>query len=70
MDDGGYNTARESFTSHVFTDRILIVDDQSFNIEALKIILKYQLGLDSSKYCTGVLSGEKALDIIREDIES
>jgi CheY-like chemotaxis protein len=31
--------------------RILIVDDQSFNIEALLIILKYTMGLDTDKYC-------------------
>jgi hypothetical protein len=31
--------------------KILIVDDQNFNIEALKIILKYKLNIDSSIYC-------------------
>lgn len=31
--------------------RILIVDDQSFNIDALKIILKYKIGLDTKIFC-------------------
>ena len=37
--------------------KILIVDDQSFNIEALKIILKYSIGLDSDIFCDSALSG-------------
>lgn len=49
---------------------ILIVDDQSFNIDALKIILKYTLGLDSTKYCHSALSGQKALEMISQDVES
>lgn len=40
-----------------FEQKILIVDDQSFNIEAMLIILKYNLGLDSKKYCETALSG-------------
>ena len=49
--------------------RILIVDDQSFNIEALKIILKYSVGLDSELFCDSSLSGHNALQIIKDDIE-
>ena len=30
-----------------YQKKILIVDDQSFNIEAVLIILKYSVGLDS-----------------------
>ena len=41
----------------IFDKKILIVDDQSFNIEALLIILKYNLGLDSKFYCETALSG-------------
>ena len=50
--------------------RILIVDDQSFNIDALMIIIKYAVGLDSEKYCESALSGVKALQLVKEDIES
>ena len=50
--------------SGIFDKKILIVDDQSFNIEALLIILKYNLGLDSKLYCESALSGEQALKMI------
>lgn len=53
-----------------FDKRILIVDDQSFNIDALKIILKYSLGLDSSIYCETAFSGEQAFQMVKDDAES
>ena len=31
--------------------KILIVDDQTFNIDAMLIILQYNIGLDAKKYC-------------------
>lgn len=34
-----------------FKYKILIVDDQSFNIEAMKIILHYCIGLNTHLYC-------------------
>ena len=69
--DSGYNTDRQSFSSETNSVcHILIVDDQSFNIDALKIIMKYHLGIDSAKYCTAALSGEQALDFIKKDIGS
>ena len=37
--------------------KILIIDDQSFNIEALMIILRYKIGLNSKFYCETALSG-------------
>jgi PleD family two-component response regulator len=40
--------AKSKDDQNAFSQKILIVDDQSFNIEALKIILKYKLGVDSS----------------------
>ena len=44
--------------------KILLVDDQSFNIEALCIILKYCIGLESDVYCDFSLSGERALEMV------
>lgn len=38
--------------------RILIVDDQQFNIEAIIIILKYGLGIDSEKFCDFCFNGK------------
>ena len=39
--------------------KILIVDDQVFNIDALKIILQYKLGIPAS-ICDSALSGVDA----------
>lgn len=46
------------------------MDDQSFNIEALKIILKYCIGLDPEQVCESTLSGRLAIEIVKKDIES
>ena len=44
--------------------RILIVDDQSFNLEALKIILKYCVKIDADIFCKCALSGQQALQLV------
>jgi CheY-like chemotaxis protein len=49
--------------------KILIVDDQGFNINALTIILKYVVGLDTDLYIESVLSGQDALQKISDDID-
>ena len=46
------------------------MDDQSFNIDALKIILQYCIGLNSTKYCHWALSGKQALQMVKDDLES
>jgi len=38
--------------------RILIVDDQQFNIEAIIIILKYGLGIDAENICDYCFNGK------------
>ena len=38
------------------------MDDQGFNIDALIIILKYVVGLDTDLYVESVLSGIEALE--------
>jgi ornithine carbamoyltransferase len=59
----------ENYSNYFNRDfKILIVDDQSFNIQALLIILKYRIGLDTSKLCETALSGEIAFKMIKEDI--
>ena len=45
-------------------NRILIVDDQQFNIEALIIILKYGLGIDTDSVCDFCFNGKQALERI------
>ena len=48
-------------------EKILIVDDQTFNIEAIKIIFEHKLKLDPSLF-KSTLSGEEALKIIDQNI--
>ena len=55
--------------SHV-QNKILVVDDQEFNINAAKTILQYKLKLDVDKVCVGATSGKKALEIIKEDAKT
>ena len=45
------------------------MDDQSFNIDAINIILKYTIGLDSKQFCESALSGELALEMIKKGFE-
>jgi CheY-like chemotaxis protein len=43
--------------------RILIVDDQSFNIDAMLIILQYSIKIkDCSSICDSAFDGQQALD--------
>ena len=44
--------------------RILIVDDQPFNIHSLKILLKVKLHLDPEKICSVAFNGLEAVEII------
>ena len=53
-----------------YTKKILIVDDQSFNIEAVLIILKYSVGLDSQNVCDKAFDGLQALNLIINNVES
>jgi hypothetical protein len=49
--------------------RILIVDDQSFNIDALKIILKYKIGIETDIFCDSACDGFEAIEKVISDIE-
>ena len=51
------------------TRRILIVDDQNFNIDASKIILKYSIKLcDCNEIIDSALDGQLALDKVKENV--
>ena len=50
--------------------KILIVDDQSFNIDALLIILKYKIGIQTTKVCEHCFDGLEAIEIIKNDVET
>ena len=45
--------------------RILIVDDQVFNIEAIKVILKSD-GIDLNKHVMQAFNGHQALELVKE----
>lgn len=49
--------------------KILIVDDQGFNIQALKVILKYSIGISDEKSLEYAFNGQLALNQVKEDIE-
>ena len=50
-------------------NKILIVDDQNFNIDALKIIMKYKCGVDTDVVVQATLGGYEAIDIIKSEFE-
>jgi len=47
----------------------MIVDDQIFNINALKTILEYAVKIDTTNLCEGATSGKAALNLLRYNIE-
>jgi CheY-like chemotaxis protein len=47
----------------------LIVDDEQFNIEAMKIILQYKYYIDVENICDEALFGADAIEIIKKDVE-
>ena len=49
--------------------RILIVDDQIFNIQALESILVYKFNL-SKNIIDHALNGEEALEIMKKDLSN
>lgn len=51
------------------TNRILIVDDQSFNVDALKIILKFKIGIETDIFCDAASDGFEALKKVIFDVE-
>ena len=46
-----------SIGSIITQNKILLVDDQQFNLNALEIILKYSLKVDVESVCVFALSG-------------
>ena len=49
--------------------RILIVDDQGFNIDAIMVILKYSVRvIDVKKICNKAYDGKQALELVKNNI--
>ena len=49
--------------------KILIVDDQLFNINALIVILECGVKLDSRNLCDKASSGKQAIQLIKDNID-
>ena len=48
----------------------MIVDDQIFNIEALRIVLEMVIQVDVDKVCDKAMNGEEALQMVKDNVES
>ena len=46
---------------------ILLVDDELFNLNAIKLVLKYKLDIDVETVCVQAMNGETALEIVKDD---
>ena len=49
--------------------KILLVDDENFNIRALKVILKSFTGIDPEEVCDVARNGIHCLELIEKDIQ-
>lgn len=49
--------------------KILLVDDEEYNLTALKIILQYHIKLDVDKVCDEALNGQEALQAVIKNVE-
>lgn len=50
--------------------RILIVDDEQYNIDALKIILKYHCNIATDEICDQASNGKEALQAVKTNVVS
>jgi len=48
--------------------RILIVDDQSFNLDALEAILTYKCMIDCKRIVDRALSGKEAIEKVKQNL--
>ena len=48
--------------------KILLVDDEDYNLTALKIILQYHIRLDVDKYCDEAVNGQEALTAVQNSV--
>lgn len=57
------------YKDYKYQHKILIVDDQSFNIDALKIILKFSINIDTDTLCDKATNGQEALQMVIDNVE-
>jgi len=61
------NIVVESLDSPPRAQRVLIVDDQVFNIEAILAILEFKFKMQPQDFCDRALNGEEALTLFTDD---
>ena len=49
--------------------RILLVDDEMYNIEAFKILLNLHCNIDTDAICDVAWNGEEALQTVKDNVE-
>ena len=49
--------------------KILLIDDEQFNLTCLIVLLQYKLEIDVEKVCVQANSGEEALQMVKDDAE-
>ena len=50
--------------------KIMLVDDQQFNIDALESILKFKFKLNLERVCKVAMNGQLALDAVKESVKN
>lgn len=48
--------------------KILLVDDEDYNLTALKIILKYHIKVDVDKFCDEAVNGKEAFEAVKNNV--
>lgn len=56
------------YSNDISKKNILVVDDQTFNIEALLIMLRYYHHIDTNEQCETAFNGKQALNLVKENI--
>ena len=74
MELSNQDTIRKLFAKDQELDvsqkKILIVDDQVFNIDALRIVLEMVIQVDVDQVCDKALNGEEALQMVIKNVEA
>ena len=64
-----FNELAEDTQEDFGDKRILVVDDQSYNIDAIMIILSTSFKLDADKMCSKAFNGNQALAKVKSNVE-
>jgi len=62
--------ANQNYEVEVANKKILIVDDQSFNIDAALIILNCGVGINTEQNCDIAFNGKEALSMVQRNVQA